>query len=270
MKALVLAAGLGTRLGALTRHTPKPMLPVGGKPLLEHIVELLRRHGIADVAINLHHKPDVILRHFGSGEAWSVRLRYSYEAVLLGTAGAALRHLAWLYPDPFLVYYGDVYSDVNLTDLIERHRTSGAAATLVVYQADHPTPPTPPREASHTHKGVVEFDASGRVQRFAEEPPAEAALSNWTNAGIYVLNPDVLRYASDIPSDFGHDVFPRLLEAGHHVQAYPIGGPLIDIDSPENYRAAQELFAATGVTSHESPPPQAAPTAHMDFAPAAT
>src|SRR3990172_1679510 len=146
MKALILAAGKGPRLGPLTNHVPKPMLPVGDRPLLQHIIELLRRHDIADIAINLHHKPDAILRHFGSGEAWGVRLRYSYEASLLGSAGTALRHLAWVYPDPFLVYYGDVYSDMNLTELIEYHRVSQAAATVTVNLVDDPT-----------RCGIVEF-----------------------------------------------------------------------------------------------------------------
>ncbi|HJW84783.1 MAG TPA: nucleotidyltransferase family protein [Anaerolineae bacterium] len=235
MKALVLAAGKDTRLGPLTNHVPKAMLPVGGRPLLEHIIELLRRHGITEIAVNLHHKPDAILRHFGSGEAWGVHLRYSYEASLLGSAGTALRHLAWIYPDPFLVYYGDVYSDMNLTELIEHHRAGQAAATMAVTRVDDPT-----------HRGIVEFDADQRVRRFVEKPPADQVFSRWSNSGICVLNPEVLHFVSDIPSDFGQDVFPRLLEAGVHIQAYPITGTLIDIGTPENLQRAQQ--AAAGLT----------------------
>jgi NDP-sugar pyrophosphorylase family protein len=237
MKALILAAGQGTRLGPLTHNTPKPMLPVGDRPLLEHIVELLRRHDICDVAINLHHKPDVILRHFGSGDAWGVRLRYSYEASLLGSAGTALRHLAWVYPDPFLVYYGDVYSDINLTELIERHHASQAAATIAVNEV-----PDPER------CGIIEFDDSGRVKRFVEKPQADQVFSHWSNAGIYVLNPEVLHFVTDIPSDFGRDIFPRLLEAGLHIQAHPIHCTLIDIGTPENLQRAQ-LVAAKSAPS---------------------
>jgi len=233
MKALVLAAGIGTRLGALTRHIPKPMLPLGGRPLLEHIIDLLRRHHIVDIAINLHHKPDAILRHFGSGQAWGVRLRYSYESSLLGSAGTALRHLAWVYPDPFLVYYGDVYSEANLTELIERHRACGAAVTLAVHQV-----PDPER------CGIVEFDDHGRVRRFVEKPPAGQVFSNWANSGIYVLNPDVLRYVSGFPSDFGRDIFPGLLAAGHTLQAHPLQCALIDIGTPENYHLAQQVLAS--------------------------
>src|SRR3990170_3893903 len=132
MKALILSAGNGTRLGHLTDHVPKPMLSVGGKPLLEHIVALLRRHGISEIAINLHYRPDVILDHFGSGEAFNVHLVYCYEATLLGTAGSALSCLNWVYPDPFLVYYGDVYSDMNLTEVIEHHRAGQAPAPMGV------------------------------------------------------------------------------------------------------------------------------------------
>lgn len=233
MKALILAAGRGTRLGPLTHDMPKPMLPVGNRPLLEHIIELLRRHDIADIAINLHHKPDAILRHFGSGDAWGVRMRYSYEAALLGSAGTALRHLAWVYPNPFVVYYGDVLSDVDLTELIEFHCTSQAAATIVVNQVDDPT-----------RCGIVEFDASRRVQRFVEKPSADQVFSRWSNSGIYVLNPQVLHFVTDIPSDFGQDIFPRLLEAGLPIQAYPFNGLLIDIGTPENYQRAQQVVAA--------------------------
>lgn len=240
MKALVLAAGKGTRLGSLTNHVPKPMLPVSGRPLLEHIVELLRRHAITDIAINLHHKPDAILRHFGAGEAWGVHLRYSYEASLLGSAGTALRYLAWVYPDPFLVYYGNVYSDVNLTELIEHHCAGQAAATIVVNPVDDPT-----------RRSIVEFDAERRVRRFVDKPPADQVFSRWSNSGIYVLNPEVLHFVSDIPSDFGQDVFPRLLEAGVHIQAHPITGTLIDISTPDNLQRAQQ--AAAGLT-----PPQPA------------
>src|SRR3990170_3871016 len=168
MKALVLAAGKDTRLGPLTNHVPKPMLPVGGRPLLEHIIELLRRHGIVDIAINLHYKPDAVLRHFGSGEPWGVHLRYSYEASLLGSAGTALRQLAWIYPDPFVVYYGDVYSDADLSALIEQHRSSGAAATIAVHQVDDPT-----------RCGIVEFGGDRRVRRFVEKPAADQVFSRW-------------------------------------------------------------------------------------------
>ena len=251
MKALVLAAGLGTRLGPLAHHVPKPMLPIGGKPLLEHILELLRRHNIADVALNLHHQPDAILRHFGSGEAWGVRLRYSYEASLLGSAGTALRQLAWVYPDPFVVYYGDVYSDVNLTGLIERHRSGGAVATIIVHPVDDPT-----------QRGIVEFDQDGYVRRFVEKPAADQVFSRWANSGIYVLQPEVLRYVSDIPSDFGLDIFPRLLEAGQRIQVYPApDGTVIDIGTPENYERAQQLFAEPVTQPPSARPLRAAITA---------
>ena len=231
MKAMILAAGKGTRLGHLTNHLPKPMLPLGGRPLLEHIVELLRRHNLIDIAINLHHQPDAILRHFGSGEVWGVRLRYSYEASLLGSAGTALRHLAWVHPDPFVVYYGDVYSDVNLSEMIAAHLCGGMSATIAVHQVADPS-----------QCGIVEFDRAGRALRFVEKPRPDQVFSNWANSGIYVLSPEVLRFVTDIPADFGHDVFPAALAAGWDIQVYPVRTPLIDIGTPENYRLAQQLL----------------------------
>ncbi len=242
MKTLVLAAGLGTHLGHLTQHFPPPMLPIGGKPLLEHILDLLHRHALTDVAINLHDRPDVILRHFGSGEKWGIHLRYSYEATLLGTAGTALRQLAWVYPDPFVVYYGDVYSNINLAELIELHRSGSAVATIAVHAVDDPS-----------RYGMVEFDNTGFVRRFVEKPTPKQAHSRWASSGIYVLQPSVLRYVSDIPSDFGRDVFPRLLDAGERLQVYPVDGPVIDIGTPENYQRAQRLFAAPAAQPHPAP-----------------
>jgi len=236
MKALILSAGNGTRLGHLTDHVPKPMLSVGGKPLLEHIVALLRRHGISEIAINLHYRPDVILDHFGSGEAFNVHLVYCYEATLLGTAGSALSCLNWVYPDPFLVYYGDVYSDMNLTEVIEHHRACQALATIVVNRVNDPT-----------RCGIVEFDGDRRVKRFVEKPSADEVFSRWSNSGVYVLNPKALEFISHIPSDFGKDVFPRLLEAGVHIQAHPITETLIDIGTPKNLWHVQRLRRFNGV-----------------------
>src|SRR5215213_7777200 len=129
MKALILAAGLGTRLGALTLDRPKPMLPVGGRPLLEHTVGLLRAHGVRELAMNVHYFPESITGHFGDGAADGVRIVYSREDMLLGTAGAA-RKLASFLDEPFFVVYGDVLTDLDLSDLAAWHRATGAALTL--------------------------------------------------------------------------------------------------------------------------------------------
>ncbi len=235
MKALILAAGEGTRLRPLTRERPKPMLPVGGAPLLEHLLRLLARHGIRDIAINLHYKPDVVTGHFGDGALWGVRLTYSYEEQMLGTAGA-VRRLQPFLDEPFFVLYGDVLTDLDLTALAAFHKARGAALTAVLYRVPRPW-----------DCGIVALDEEGRITRFVEKPPREQVFSNLANAGIYVMAPGLI--ASIPPEtffDFGHDLFPRLLASGAALFGYPIGENdyVLDIGSPEKYEQAQRDWAA--------------------------
>ena len=232
MKTLILAAGGGTRLRPLTADRPKPMLPVGGVPLLEQIVSLLKQHGISDIAINLHYKPWSIVRHLGHGRRWGVRIHYSFEEKLLGSAGAA-KKLEWFFDESFIVFYGDVYTEMNLSSLISAHRQGGAAVTMALYEVDNPT-----------ECGIVALDGRSRVSRFMEKPSPDHVFSRLANAGIYVVEPEVL---AGLPAgqylDFGHDVFPQMLALGRTIIGYPIKEPLIDIGTPESYQKAQHLAA---------------------------
>ncbi|MGD9101652.1 MAG: nucleotidyltransferase family protein, partial [Anaerolineae bacterium] len=177
MKALILAAGEGTRLGPLTADRPKPMLPVGGVPLIEHIVLLLKRHGINNIAINLHYKPWTIIHHLGHGRRWGVRIHYSFEEALLGSAGAAKR-LEWYFDESFIVFYGDLYTDLNLSNLIAAHHQGGAPLTMALYAVDNPT-----------QCGIVELDEQSRVRRFVEKPAPDQVFSQLANAGVLVVEP---------------------------------------------------------------------------------
>jgi NDP-sugar pyrophosphorylase family protein len=232
MKALVLAAGEGTRLRPLTKDRPKPMLSVGGVPLLEQIILLLRRHGIADIAINLHYKPWTIIHHFHYGQRWGVCIQYSFEEELLGSAGAAKR-MEWYLDESFIVYYGDVYTEMNLSDLMAAHRHGGGLITMGLYTVDNPTA-----------CGIVELDARSRVRRFVEKPAPDQVFSRLANAGILVVEPQVLHW---LPAgqylDFGHNVIPRMLVEGQPVTGYPITDTLIDIGTLENYQRAQRIAA---------------------------
>ena len=246
MKALILAAGEGTRLRPLTTDRPKPMLPVGGVPLLEHIVALLHRHGVTHIAINLHYKPWAIVRHLGHGQRWGVRIHYSFEKQLLGSAGAAKR-LEWYLDESFIVFYGDVYTEMDLSALMTAHRHSGALMTMALYEVDNPTA-----------CGIVELDDQSRVRRFVEKPAPDQVFSRLANAGIFVVEPQVL---SELPQeqylDFGRDIFPQMLVKGQTIMGYPITTPLIDIGTPENYQKAQQLAALQLVASPQtdlSPP----------------
>jgi NDP-sugar pyrophosphorylase family protein len=240
MKALILAAGKGTRLQDLTRNCPKPMLPVQDKPLLERVVCWLRDHGVRDIAMNLHHCPDVITGHFGDGAPWDVRITYSYEATLLGTAGAAKR-LAHFLNEPFVVAYGDVFTNLNLSRLIAVHQqhcrveSRDTLATLALYQVPNPT-----------ECGLVELDTEGRVTRFVEKPPPDQVFTDLANAGVMVCEPEILRFIpAETSFDFGRDLFPALLAAGKRIwgEAIAPGEYLIDIGTPNAFQRAQQLVA---------------------------
>jgi mannose-1-phosphate guanylyltransferase/mannose-1-phosphate guanylyltransferase/phosphomannomutase len=193
---MVLAAGLGTRLRPLTYEITKPMVPVLDRPVMEHILDLLARHGMDEVIANLHYFPESIREHFGD------RLEYRVEEELLGTAGGVRACGAFFGDDAFLVISGDALTDIDLGALIARHRSAGGIATLAVKQV----PDT--REY-----GVVLHDSDGRITGFQEKPEPEEALSNLGNCGIYVFDPAIFDYFPERPFvDWAKDVFPVLLE----------------------------------------------------------
>ncbi len=193
---MVLAAGLGTRLRPLTNEITKPMVPVLDRPVMEHIVDLLAKHGFGEVIANLHYFPDSIREHFGE------RLSYRYEPELLGTAGGVRACAEFFGTAPFIVISGDALTDIDLTALVRRHTESGGVATLAVKRV----PDT--REF-----GVVLHDAAGRITGFQEKPSPEEALSDLGNCGIYVFDPSIFDYFPERPFvDWAKDVFPTLLE----------------------------------------------------------
>ena len=222
MKAMILAAGEGTRLRPLTLTLPKPMLPLAQIPLLVRTVELLRSQGVMELAVNLYHKPEAIRAYFGE------TLTYSDEPELLGTAGG-VKKLAGFLDTTFLVLYGDNLYDFALAPLLKFHREKNALATIATFETPNPTA-----------CGLVVTDAQGWVTRFQEKPRPEDVFTNTANAGVYILEPEVLEH---IPSghecDFGRDIFPQLLQrfAGR-VVALPLDGYIRDTGTPESFRQA--------------------------------
>ena len=176
--AYLMAAGLGTRLYPLTGLTSKPMVPILNRPVMEHLLHLLRRHGVTEVAANLHYYPDRIRSYFGDGSGFGVDLRYNLEEQLLGTAGGADAFRAFLGDATFLVMSGDGLTDADLTAFLAAHRRSGGVATLAVKEVDDPS-----------LYGVVVHDDHGRVTGFQEKPSREEARSNLCNCGIYAFEP---------------------------------------------------------------------------------
>jgi mannose-1-phosphate guanylyltransferase / phosphomannomutase len=223
-----MAGGEGTRLRPLTSNQPKPMVSIAGKPCMEHIIDLLRRHGMTDVVITVAYLPQVIRGYFGDGEWLGVSLHYSVEETPLGTAGSVKNAEELLLDDTFLVISGDALCDFDLTALIDRHRATGAAATIALKSVDNPL-----------EFGVVIVDEDGRVERFLEKPSWGQVFSDTINTGVYVLEPSVLRAIPEgVPYDFSKQLFPDLLERGKPLYGYTAEGYWQDIGNLDQYRQA--------------------------------
>jgi NDP-sugar pyrophosphorylase family protein len=198
---MIMAAGVGTRLMPLTSEVPKPMVPMANRPLMESIVQLLAEHGFTEVIANLHYHADSIANHFRESPRPGMKMIYSREDELMGTAGGVKR-CEWFLDDTFVVMSGDALTDVDLTSLIEEHRRKGALATIAVKAVDEVE-----------EFGVVVSDADNRITSFQEKPAQEEALSNQANTGIYIFEPEIFDY---IPArqfyDFGKQVFPHLVK----------------------------------------------------------
>jgi mannose-1-phosphate guanylyltransferase len=198
---MLLAAGLGTRLRPLTYEVPKPLVPVLGTPVMEHIARLLARHRFDDVVCNLHYFPEQIERRFGDGSKCGLHLSYSHEHELLGTAGGVRNVRDHFGDETFLIISGDALTDIDLTALWEAHREQGGIATLSLKRVDDPS-----------QIGVVILAEDGRIQGFQEKPDPAEALSNLGNCGIYVMEPEIFDFFPDKPFvDWALDVFPALL-----------------------------------------------------------
>jgi NDP-sugar pyrophosphorylase family protein len=226
MRAMIMAAGLGTRLWPLTGLVSKPMAPVLNRPTLYHILRLLRRHGITEVVINLHYFPESITGYFGDGAELGLQITYSLEKKLLGTAGGVKNNGSFLGEETFLVMSGDALTDVDLAGLIAAHRTTGALATLAVKEVTDPS-----------QYGVVMTGPDGRVLGFQEKPPRDRALSHLCNCGIYVFEPEVLdRIPPASFYDFGSQLLPDMVAGREPVFAHRVRGYWNDIGSLAEYR----------------------------------
>ena len=227
MKAVVMAGGEGTRLRPLTSNQPKPMVPIVGKPCMEHIVELLREHGFDDVIVTVAFLPQAIRSYFGDGESLGVNIEYSVEESPLGTAGS-VRLAADKLDDTFLVISGDALCDFDLGKLVKFHRKRGAAVTIGLKSVPNPL-----------EFGIVVTDDEGRVERFLEKPSWGQVFSDTINTGVYVLEPEVLQHIpTDRPFDFSKELFPLLLEMGRPIYGMPMEGYWQDIGNLDQYRQA--------------------------------
>lgn len=224
MKGLILAGGKGTRLRPLTLNTPKPIVPVANSPFLLYQIDLMRSGGIDEIILSLSYQPRKIEDLLKDGADYGVHIRYAVEGSPLGTGGAfknAEEHL----DSTTVVFNGDVMTSIDLATVIARHRQKGAVATLVLTRVENPSA-----------YGLVETSSDGWVQRFIEKPGPDEITCNTINAGIYVLEPSILKYIpKNEPYSFERGLFPLLLENKEPVLAYVMDSYWIDIGTPQKY-----------------------------------
>ena len=238
MKAMILAAGKGTRVRPITHTTPKPMIPILQKPVMEFLLELLRQHGFDEIMVNVSHLAEEIENYFRDGQRFGVQIAYSFEGRIedgqligdaLGSAGGIKRIQDFqpFFDDTFVVLCGDALIDLDLTEAVRRHKQKGAMASLITKRV--------PREQVSSY-GVVVTDPEGRVLSFQEKPAVDEAASDMINTGIYIFEPEVLDFIpSGTPFDIGSDLFPKLVAAGAAFYALPMEFEWVDIGKVPDY-----------------------------------
>lgn len=225
MKAMILAAGVGSRLDPLTRNLPKPLVPIINKPVMAHIVELLAQHGFIEIMVNLHYHGDQIRDYFGDGSRWGVKIEYSEEDRLWGDAGSVKR-CEDFFDSPFLVIGGDDLADIDLRKLMKHHNEHKSLCTIALSLVDDPS-----------EYGIVLINERGKITRFLEKPKGEIIFSNMANTGIYLFEPEIFEMIpKGVSYGFGHDVFPQLLEQKRRFYGYLTADYWRDVGSLKQYR----------------------------------
>lgn len=224
MKAVVMAGGQGTRLRPLTSNQPKPMLPIVGRPMMEHVLRLLRQHGFTETVATVQFLASVIRNYFGDGADLGVQMAYATEDEPLGTAGS-VKNAEHFLDETFLVISGDAVTDIDLSEAVRFHREKGAAVTVVLKRVENPL-----------EFGIVIADDDGRIDRFLEKPGWGEVFSDTINTGIYVVEPEVLGYVPAAEEhDFAKDLFPALLDKGLPMYGFVADGYWEDVGNLEAY-----------------------------------
>ena len=239
MKAVIMAGGRGSRLGKLTTQCPKPMLPLLNRPVLAHILNLLKHHQITDVVFTVHYLAEQIKNYFGDGRDLGMAIQYAIEYSPLGTAGSVKNAQPYLDDEPFLVMSGDAITDIDLSSVLQFHWDKQAVATMVLKHVADPL-----------EYGVVVADPGECIRYYLEKPTQSQIISHTVNTGIYVLGPEVLAMMK--PSqvyDFSCDIFPRLLSQNSLLFGYPADGYWCDIGTIQRYRQARH-DALVGKVKH--------------------
>lgn len=225
MKAIIMAGGEGKRLKPVTGDMPKPLVPLCGRPVMEHIILLLKKHGITDICAALKYRPDDIKNYFGSGERLGVSITYRVETEALGTAGG-VKNCADFYGDEdFLVISGDAACDIDLSELIAEHQKRRPAVTIALCPESEPL-----------RYGLALCDREGFIRSFVEKPDWRHVVTNLVNTGIYIVSPRAMELVPENTEfDFAKDLFPALLDKGEKLLGVPCGGYWCDIGMPKSY-----------------------------------
>jgi len=238
MKAMILAAGKGTRVRPITHIVPKPMIPILQKPVMEFLLELLREHGFTEVMVNVSHLAEEIENYFRDGQRFGVEIAYSFEGRIedgeligdaMGSAGGLkkIQTFQRFFDDTFVVLCGDALIDLDLSEAVRRHKQKGAMASLITKRV--------PRDQVSSY-GVVVTDEQGRVLSFQEKPAVDEAASDMINTGIYIFEPEVLDFVPEgEPFDIGSDLFPRLVANNAPFYALPMEFEWVDIGKVPDY-----------------------------------
>ncbi|MDP6133005.1 MAG: nucleotidyltransferase family protein [Candidatus Marinimicrobia bacterium] len=231
MKALILAAGIGSRLGEISKQLPKPMIEVNGKPILAHNIDLCINADVHEICINLHHLPHVIKDYFGDGSEFGVNITYNYEPSLLGTAGALLPFQDILKDDPFFVIYGDNYICFDLVDLkLFNERMKADISILFHWRRDI------------NNSGMAKFDSNGQIKNFIEKPISTSIIDGWANAGVYYIERSNIFNIVNEKDDFGYNFFPKCLSKGFKLFGLKKNINLTPIDTPDLLSSGLEKF----------------------------
>lgn len=229
MKAVIMAGGKGTRLMPLTKDMPKPMIKLIDKPVMEYIIELLKKHGITEIAVTLGYMPEAIISYFGNGEAWGVNLTYFIEDAPLGTAGSVKSARNFL-SDDFLVISGDCYTEIDLSKAIYFHKLKRSPFTII--SQPHPYP---------VGLGILETDINHKLTAFIEKP--EDIRPALINTGIYIINKEIINKIPDGFYDFGKQLIPRLIGEAYACTDYSYWSDIGTLVSyyETNARLAKEM-----------------------------
>ena len=225
MKAIVCCGGQGTRLRPYTYSIPKPMLPLGRKPILEYVLRHLKANGVNEVTLTVGYLKEQIISHFGNGSKVGMKLSYSEEEGELGTAGSILASAGKFGKEPFIVQMGDHLSRLDIKAMVEAHRKSGCIASVALKRTGVPL-----------EYGIAEVNEKNRITAFKEKP----IVRNLVNTGVYVFNPGIFDYIKP-KEDFAKNVFPRLLAQKQHINAYIFDDYWLDIGRPADYEKVNEM-----------------------------